>query len=140
MTTDVCFTQCLQNQLPCRTTGNCTKITTAFLGQKLKHLFSKPRLPFSQWNVNLYDSQRELSSHITQMSRYQQPAFLYGSRHVYSSSRLGLTCILIKYYTRTISRCIYRQAACFNWYLCRGNGMLLAYAAVGPSGSERREV
>lgn len=73
------------------------------------------------------------------MSRYQQPAFLYGSLHVRSFRRLGLTRILIKHYTRTISRCICRQAARFNRYLCRENGALLAYSAVGPSGSERRE-
>lgn len=72
-------------------------------------------------------------------THYQQPMFLYSSRHVYSSPRLGVTRILIKHCTRTISRCICRQAAHFNWYLCRRDGVPLAYAAVGPSGSERRE-
>lgn len=56
-----------------------------------------------------------------------------------SSGRLGLTCILIKHYLRTISRSIWKQPARFNWYLCCGNGVPLAYAAVGLSGSGRRD-
>lgn len=58
---------------------------------------------------------------------------------MHSSRRLGLTCILIKHYLRTISRSIWRQPARFNWYLCSGNGVPLAYAAVGPSGSGGRD-
>lgn len=58
---------------------------------------------------------------------------------MHSSRRLGVTCILIKHYLRTISRSIWRQPARFNWYLCCGNGVPLAYAAVGPSGSGGRD-
>lgn len=77
--------------------------------------------------------------HFTQMSRYQEPLLLVRLfACMCSSQRLGLTRILIKHYTWTFSRCICRQAARFNWYLCRGNGVPLAYAAVSPSGSERR--
>lgn len=92
---------------------NGAEITPDFLmaqNKLLKHLFSNLIYHFRRRNVNLKASPRALSSHITQISRYQRQALLYGSLHVHSSRRLGLTRILIKHYTRTISRCICRKA------------------------------
>lgn len=97
----------------------------------LKHLFSK-RICFSV-------SATRLSSRFIPMSRHQLPVFSHRSPRMHSSGRLGLTCILIRHYLRTISRSIWRQPARFNWYLCCGNGAPLAYAAVGPPGSGRRD-
>lgn len=97
----------------------------------LKRLLSK-RICFSV-------SAARLSSHFIQTSRHQLPAFSHRSVRIHSSGTLGLTCILIKHYLRTISRSIWRQPARFNWYLCCGNGAPLAYAAVGPPGSGRRD-
>lgn len=91
-------------------------------------------LPFSLWNGILYNPERARSTSITQTSAYQRSAFLFSSRRVYSSHWLGLTRILIKHYTQTISRCIYGRAVPFNWYLCGEDCALLAYAA----GSDRR--